>query len=290
VLVDFFVNAKNNTMKPMILAPIDFSAVSLNAANYAAALAHEIDGNLTLLNTVQMPVLYGEIPMPIGNYENVADEAHEQMRNLVLKMSREYNDTLYIHYEVKSGSPVYEIAEWAEKHHPLMIVLGTRGLGSIERFLLGSVTLSLSKESPVPVLVIPEHYTYRKVHKIGFATDLQDVVSATPDELIKKITSLLGAELHVIHNDAHYHELEPAYMEEGMLLDTMFSKEKPDFHFTHNEMTEEGIIDFSKENNLDWLMVMPKKHGFFDELFGHQHTREFVLHAELPIMILPLAH
>ncbi len=271
----------------MILAPIDFSAVSINAARYAAALAHEIDGNLTLLHTVQMPVLYGEVPMPIGNYENAADEAHEQMRNLVLKMNKEYNDTLYIHYEIKSGSPVYEIARWAEKYHPLLIVLGTRGLGSFERFLLGSVTLSLIKESPVPVLVIPENTAFSPVKKLGFATDLHEVVQETPDSVIKEFASLLHAELHIIHNDPNYHEYEPEYMEEGMLLDTMFVKERPSFHFTHNEMTEEGIIRFAKENKLDWLMIMPKKHGFFEELFGHQHTREFVLHAEMPVLVIP---
>jgi nucleotide-binding universal stress UspA family protein len=67
----------------------------------------------------------------------------------------------------------------------------------------------------------------------------------------------------------------------------MFAKEKHSFHFTHDELTEEGIIDFAKANHIDWLMVLPKRHGFFDELFGHQHTREFVLHAEMPVLVLP---
>ena len=274
-------------MKPMILAPIDFSAVSLNAANYAASLARELDGSLTLFHSVQLPVMYGEVPMPIGNYEHVVDEAHEQMRSLVLNLNRKFNDSIYIHYEIKSGSPVYEIADWAEKHQPLMIVLGTRGLGSFERFLLGSVTLSLLKESPVPILVVPENIKFNKIRKLGFATDLHEVVAETPDILIKKLASMLDAEIHIVHNDPNYHEYEPAYMEEGMLLDAMFTREKPSFHFTHEEMTEEGIIHFAKENHLDWLMVMPKRHGFFEELFGHQHTREFVLHAEMPVLIIP---
>ncbi len=274
-------------MKPTILAPIDFSHVSINAATYAANLAKEIDANLTLFHTVQLPVMYGEVPMPVGNYEHVMEEAHQQMRTLVQKLNREFEDTIYIHYELRSGSPVYEIAEWSEKEQPLMIVLGTRGLGSIERFLLGSVTLSLTKESPVPVLVVPENHGFEKIAKIGLATDLMEVVNQTPDQLIKKFAGLLNAEIHFVHNDPNYHEYEPAYMEEGMLLDQMFANEKHRFHFTHNDMTEEGIIQFAKDNHLDWLMVLPKRHGFFEELFGHQHTREFVLHAEMPVLVLP---
>lgn len=158
-------------MKPTILAPIDFSPVSINAANYAAALARQLEANLTLFHTVQIPVMYGEVPMPLGNYEHVMDEAHLQMRSLVQRLNREFEDEIYIHYELKAGSPVYEIAEWSEKERPLMIVMGTRGLGSIERFLLGSVTLSLTQESPVPVLVVPENCNFKKITKIGLATD-----------------------------------------------------------------------------------------------------------------------
>ena len=274
-------------MKPTILAPIDFSKVSLNAARYAAKLAVDLDANLTLFNTVQIPIMYGEVPMPNGNYEHVVEEAHQEMRTLVQKLNREFEDSIYIQYEIKAGSPVYEIAEWAGREQPLLIVLGSRGLGSIERFLLGSVTLSLIKESPVPILVIPDNYTYSPICKIGLATDLQHVVHQTPDHLIKNLVALLKAEIHFIHNDPNYHEYEPLYMEEGMLLDQMFEKEKHSFHFTHNQMTEEGIINFARDNKLDWLMVLPKRHGFFDELFGHQHTRDFVLHAEMPVLVLP---
>ncbi len=274
-------------MKATIFAPIDFSAVSRNAANYAADLAAFLHADLKLIHVVQMPVIYGEVPMPIGNYEHVVDEAHGQMQELVRKMTHEKEDAVFISYEVKAGSPVYEIAELSDKEHPLMVVLGTRGLGNLERFLLGSVTLSLLKESPVPILVVPDKTAFKPVEKIGYASDMQHVVEETPDKIINKFVDLLGAELHIIHNDANFHEYEPAYIQEGLLLDTMFATKKHAFHFIHSELTEEGIIHFAKENKLDWLMIQPKHHGFFDELFGHQHTREFVLHAEIPVLALP---
>lgn len=275
-------------MKPTILAPVDFSNISINATEYAARLALELGADLKLLHVVQMPVIYGEVPMPIGNYDHVVEESQQQMEALVRKIDHNLEEKVFIHHEIKAGSPVYEIAEMAEKENPLLIVMGTRGLGNFERFLLGSVTLSLLKESPVPVLVVPENCTYEKVRKIGFATDLSHVVSQTNDDIIRKFSGLLQSELHFIHNDPNYHEYEPAIMEEGMLLDTMFTQQKHSFHFLHHEFTEEGIIRFSKENNLNWLMVQPRRHGFFDEMFGHQHTRAFVLHAELPILVLPV--
>jgi nucleotide-binding universal stress UspA family protein len=275
-------------MNPIILAPVDFSHVSINAAQYAAQFAFHFHANLKLIHIVQLPVVYGEIPMPIGNYEHIVHERHVQMDALVQKLKQELGGELNVQYEIKTGSPLYEIADMAEKEKPLMLVIGTRGLGTMERFLLGSVTLSLTIESPVPVLVVPDNWKFKPVAKIGFATDLEQVVNNTPDNLIRKFTDMMDAELHIIHNDPNYHEYEPVYMQEGMLLDTMFARQKHRFHFLHSTFTEEVIISHAKKNNLDWLMVQPHKHGFFEEMFGHRHTREFVLYAEVPVMVLPL--
>jgi nucleotide-binding universal stress UspA family protein len=45
-----------------IIAPTDFSAVSLNAVNYAADLAVAINAELILLHVVQIPITVSEIP------------------------------------------------------------------------------------------------------------------------------------------------------------------------------------------------------------------------------------
>ncbi len=269
-----------------ILAPIDFSPVSKNAARYAAKLAAAIKGELMLLHIVQMPVTYGEIPMPISSYDEILDQAKHEMHLFVKTLSTEMNNELPIHYDIKVGSPLYEIIQEAAERKPLLLVMGTRGLGSLERFLLGSTTLSTVKECGVPVLVIPEDQQYQGIRRLGLASDFHEVVEKTPDQYINHLLDILHAELHIIHNNPDYHEYEPAVMEEGLLLDTMFSRAKHRFHFLHNEFNEESIINFAEDHDLDWLMIIPKKHGFFDELFGHQHTREFVLHATLPILVL----
>ena len=269
-----------------ILAPVDFSPVSVHAARYAASLASDLKAELFLLHVVQMPVVYGDIPMPAGNYDVLLDQAKVAMHDLILSLKREITDMPMLHTEVKAGSPVYEIMAISDANQPLMVVMGTRGLGSVERFLLGSTTLSTIKECSVPVLVIPENYNYKPIRKIGLASDLNHVVERTPDKYIEQLNTLLHADLHIIHNNANYHEYEPAVMQEEILMDTMFQRVNHRFHFLHQDYTERSIADFAEANQLDWLMVIPEKQGFFDSLFAHQHTREFVLHATLPIMVL----
>ncbi len=52
------------------------------------------------------------------------------------------------------GDPAHAIAEFAKKYHCELIVMGTRGLGSIRSLVLGSVATKTLHVSEVPVLLV----------------------------------------------------------------------------------------------------------------------------------------
>lgn len=278
---------KDHAMPYTILCPVDFSAASLGAARYASQLCLELQAQLRLLHIVQVPVVYGEIPIPVGNYDEVLEKAREEMEGLVRMLHVEMGTGLPIDYEVKMGSPMTEILADTQNVAPLLMVMGTRGLGSFERFVMGSNTLNAIKRCCIPVLAVPENYGYVPINRLGLASDFKDVVKKTPQQLLVALAKGLDAELHILHNDPSYHEYEPKVMLEGMLLDTMFSGISHSFHFLHSEFTEEGIANFAQAEELNWLIIIPGKHGFFDEIFGHQHAPEFVLHATMPVLVVP---
>jgi nucleotide-binding universal stress UspA family protein len=53
------------------------------------------------------------------------------------------------------GSPAPRILEYARSLPADLIVLGTHGLGGVERFLLGSVAERVLRKAPCPVLTVP---------------------------------------------------------------------------------------------------------------------------------------
>lgn len=55
---------------------------------------------------------------------------------------------------VKSGPPSRSIVAFAEEHDADVIVIGSRGLGSIENYLLGSVSYKVTGLADCPVLVV----------------------------------------------------------------------------------------------------------------------------------------
>jgi nucleotide-binding universal stress UspA family protein len=60
----------------------------------------------------------------------------------------------------------------------------------------------------------------------------------------------------------------------------------PQYHFITNENTDEGIIEFAEKNNIDLLVVLPKRHDLLTKLLNRSHTKQLVLHSHVPVMAL----
>jgi nucleotide-binding universal stress UspA family protein len=269
-----------------ILAPVDFSPVSRTAAFYGAHMAASMNIDLHLLHVVQLPVVYGDVPVPTGSYDVVIEEGKAEIAKIALELNTALQSQVNIHTEVKLGSPVHELLEMARHGKPYAIVMGTQGAGAVERFFLGSTTLATVEEAPCPVIVVPPGYQFAGVHKMGLACDFKNVVERIPEKTINHLLDDFGAKLEIVHANPDYVEFEPATIEEEVLVDTMFERHKAKFHFLHSGYTEESIMEFVAKEKIDILIVIPKHRGFFQSMFAHHHTREFVLKATVPVMVL----
>ena len=55
---------------------------------------------------------------------------------------------------MKEGKPAQQILNFVKKEKHDLIVVGNKGLGSIDRFFMGSVSTKLVNNSQCPVLVV----------------------------------------------------------------------------------------------------------------------------------------
>lgn len=273
-----------------IIAPVDFSAISLNAATYAAHMAAALNKDLELLHVVQIPVVYGDVPMPVGEFEVAQAEATDALEKLANELDEKLAGQVIIHRKVKVGSPVYELVQLSSHKGVFAIVMGTRGVGAAERFFLGSTTSSLVADSECPILVVPQDFHFSIPKKIGFATDMKDVVNSTPQKTIADFAAAFDAKLEILHANPDYSEYEPSTMEQGLMLDTLFEHQKHSFHFLHSGYTEESILKYAADNNLQLLIIVSKDHGWLNTLFQHQHTGTFIRQASIPVMVLKQSH
>ena len=268
-----------------ILVATDFSSAALNAANYAADMALAINADLLLLYVYQLPVSYSEVPIPI-NEGDFMEDAEKSINELKKQLSRRTGGKLNIDTEVRMG--VFfrqELETVCEDVKPYTVVMGSQGTTAAEHLFFGSHALYAMKHLMWPLIAVPPGATFSSIKKIGLACDYNNVLITTPLDEIKLLVHDFNAELHVL-NTGKKQVSNPDVDFESGLLKEMLSPLNPDYHFITSEYTDEAIMNFAEKNNIDLLIVLPKRHDLLDKLIHKSHTKQMVLHCHVPVMAL----
>jgi nucleotide-binding universal stress UspA family protein len=266
-----------------IIAPTDFSTSSINAVNYAADLAAVVNAKLVLLNVVQVPIFASEISVPEPFFEDMNNMADQDLENLEMKLAIRTKGKIEIERKVAIGTISGQISEISEAYHPFAIVMGIKAGKSLERTLLGSNTLSSVKDNPYPIMIIPENTGFTGIHKIGLACDLQDVVETIPFNLLTEWISVFHSSLDIIHLSKQDNDLRSPDVSEAISLQNHLNKFKPVFHFLTGENLSERLNEYAKNQGLDLMVVVPKKHGFLS-LFDNKYSKEIIINNKTAIL------
>ncbi|MED4958114.1 universal stress protein [Paenibacillus macerans] len=138
-----------------IVAAYDGSKAANKALDKAIELVKlSADTELVVLHVYDFPRFYvaeGFAPVPASmnqDYFNLAsktaDEAEKRIKEAGLNAKM----------ELVQGPAAETILEYAGKNGADLIVIGSRGLGGIREFVLGSVSHNVVQHAQIPVLVV----------------------------------------------------------------------------------------------------------------------------------------
>ncbi len=133
-----------------ILVAVDETAQSAEALRVATQLARQNNGCVTLVHA--FPQIADHLGSPI--YEDLLHSATYAGQALLEHMQAEVGDDVVCDAQLLQGAPAEAILNVARTEKMDMIVMGTRGHGSLLTFLLGSVSNEVTHRAPCPVLVI----------------------------------------------------------------------------------------------------------------------------------------
>jgi nucleotide-binding universal stress UspA family protein len=273
-------------MKTLVV-PTDFSSVSVNAMNYAVDMAQAINAGIVLLHVYNVPVSFTDPPVSpattvsIEEMKRTSEERLEELKkNLVIATAGQ----IQVYTEARLGNTIEELGSICKSVQPLAIIMGSHGATGLERMIMGSNTLTAMRQLKCPVLVVPPGTTYHGIKKIGLACDFENVVQSTPVEYIKNIVREFGADLYVLNvQDIDQDDLEDAIMDTAY-LDAMLEDVSPKYVQLTGKDVVESINSFAEHNNLDLVMVIPKKHKFIESLLHKSKSKELITHAHIPIV------
>jgi nucleotide-binding universal stress UspA family protein len=137
---------------PAVVCAVDFSNASRGALRYAAALAEHFQGDLTVL-TVDDPLLTSAAAATWGEGW-LAAQSKEHLHTFVKEVfPKRSPQPAKLQLMVKSGQPATEILRTATAEQADLIVMSSHGATGFQRFVFGSTTARLLRQTTFPVVV-----------------------------------------------------------------------------------------------------------------------------------------
>jgi nucleotide-binding universal stress UspA family protein len=139
-----------------ILVAYDGSNLSKKALEKAVSLAQD-ESNVSHAPLLEIIHVY-HYPSVAGTPYFVDTSASpyiiEQAKTVIEEAKTFVPVTLTVKYVLLQGPPAATILNYAEEKHHDLIVTGSRGLGTIREFFLGSVSHHIVQNAKVPVLIV----------------------------------------------------------------------------------------------------------------------------------------
>lgn len=266
-----------------ILVTTDFSETSINAANYATQLARDLGADIKLLH-VNIPVeSFNQSPV-IPKAVRETTSAESQLESVKSIMDVHSQDQVEIQTVLLIGEFFTEMYNYCEQINPYMVIMGSQGTTTTERFLMGSNSVHAMRNLPFPLLTIPSGCPYTPIKKIGLASDFSNSISI-PMDTIKKIRTDFNASLDVIHVGKNK-DVNPEVVLKSGVMQEQLKSSMAAYHFISQDDTQEGILEFTETNQVDILIVIPKQYGFFEQLFHKSMSKQLVLNSKVPVMAI----
>jgi nucleotide-binding universal stress UspA family protein len=136
-----------------VLVAYDGSSHAKRALEIAIDLAKKYEAKLDIVEVVDSTVFAGAgiAPIPADVIESVYNRAKADIEE-AKKKSKEGG--VEAEGVILEGDPASAILEYANKNNVDLIVTGSRGLSTLKRVFLGSVSTRLVQEAKIPVMVV----------------------------------------------------------------------------------------------------------------------------------------
>jgi nucleotide-binding universal stress UspA family protein len=281
-----------NTSDPKtILVGVDGSQSSIEALVWAEALGTKLGTSVTAVMAWKYPARFafpggGKPDRPADEMDEQAVEQLEQIVNRAGLGNVEYRAL---------RGPAHDALQRASTRPDVeMLVLGTRGLGTITGLMLGSVSRSLLFNTARPLILVPQHRNRARLDRIVAGLD-GSPISKSVAAWSAKLCKDLGAAVTILRCIDSGAEHSPE------LLDEIMTRAQFDFEseccgvfrglgVAHEPVTKRGdprrcLIETAQAEEAGLIVVGQRGAGQFDGLGGT--ASYLVRHSPLPLAIIP---
>ena len=257
-----------------ILVPIGSTENAKNTLQYAIDLATKVNAKVFVFRAYSSQTKAGTII-------NI-DAIIERETNLYLKTIVSAIDTKNVDVKLiaAKGSVVDSVLYIDEELGIDLIVVGAKSNSIKEEIFLGKTAGSLVKQTELPVLAVPEDYTFSEIKNILMAFKSGVIKSKTALKPLQIIVNKFASQVNLLLVKT------PDYSDNDLIINKNLEKLQSTLTVTENATTFQGVLEHFQTHNPDMLCVFRRKRGFFKKLWEKNTVLKEEFHTSVPLLIL----
>lgn len=275
-----------------LLVPVDFSPASKNAFQYAVRLAQAFKARVSLLHVYSAGEMDPFVPISMQQALINAQEsvALEYFTSLEKEVPQDVWDDIELDFQLLIGPAAEQILYYSNELKPSLIIMGMRGGNIFAQKVLGNTATHVIQRARYPVVVVPEHYAFHPIRRIGYATNFEQKDIHAIGQ-VQEFAEKFSAEIHCIHirqngNTEDNYKLD--------ILKSAYRHEFPmnpmDFETLSYEDVIKGLNHYVEHQELDLLVMLTHSRGLFSQLFHRSTAKKMVLQSKVPLWVFQTQH
>jgi nucleotide-binding universal stress UspA family protein len=274
-----------------VLLPTDFSDNAWNAITYALEFFKNEVCKFYILHTYT-PTFY-RLDYMLGGPTYSAlpdtgvDVAQAGLEETLININLKFKNPKH-KFETLSAfnTLTNEVMELTATKDFDMIVMGTQGATGAKEIFLGTNTVHIIRKSKIPVLAVPAKYNFHGIKSIVFATDYIKSYSEGDLQILFHLLTMHKAKLTVLNVKEDYDLADEQQMNKEMLMRS-FKKFKALFVEERGKLMPDAVHEYIAEHENELLVMMKRKHSFFERLLIQQNIDAIGFHTTVPFLAIP---
>jgi nucleotide-binding universal stress UspA family protein len=267
-----------------VIVVTNFSQASRNALEYTCSLLQNSQARLLLMNIYAFPGSMTGDAIAVAAMGQIIE--HDTiLLNAEYEWVREHYPSMTVDTEMVTGIFQEELLRKVVESNAVLVVMGADGnytnLLSWDANIINSFI-----DLPVPMLVVPAQVQYRPIRKIAFACNYYRKNLHVPVSMIRKLVRFTNAGLYVINVVAPQEVITEEALQNKAVLKESLADLDPVYFEPEFTNVIKAIDDFTEEENIDMLLVIPTRHGIWHNIFQKTHTKGLVYLNHIPILSL----
>lgn len=271
-----------------LFVPVDLSNHAYKALDYAISLGMAVSAKKLVVFHHNPPIYTGEIPVLYTDdleriHEEISAHLEIDLEKRLKKAGAEKIKTQVI--VTQDAGAVFSIVHHAKETGADLIIMGSHGKTGLENLVFGSVTTGVIEGSSIPVLAIPQRFSYQPVKVISFASTLSHIGKEL--SLVRPFLKSLKATAEIVHLQYPW---DPKHAEnharsvlqhkdyQGVTLEVI----KASVEKTMADQIQARV----KKAKPDWVVMFPRKLSWFSKIFISSTSLQVLHQSRKPMLLI----